>query len=209
MVRRSPRLVRFFTRHVKRFHLARNFHAVRLSRTGRPAPVPDGPLIVVLNHPSWWDPLVGLVLTELFPDRAHYFPMDAHALRAIPNLSAPGRIRYRAGNPREEPESFSAPVARSSLSHGPRSGLRPRAASPTRANGRRPSSPEWLISHVAWNGRSFCRWHWSIPSGKSDAPKRSPGSARPSSSSGRSTGPSRSGVPALNNPWPAPRMPRR
>ena len=80
IVRRSPWLVRFFTRHVKRFYLARNFHAVRLSRTGRPAPVPDVPLIVVLNHPSWWDPLVGLVLTELFPDRAHYAPMDAHAL---------------------------------------------------------------------------------------------------------------------------------
>ena len=81
MVRRSPWLVRFFTRHVKRFQLRRNFHAVRLSRTGRPAPVPDGPLIVVLNHPSWWDPLIGFVLTELFPDRAHYFPMDAHALQ--------------------------------------------------------------------------------------------------------------------------------
>jgi 1-acyl-sn-glycerol-3-phosphate acyltransferase len=44
-------------------------------------PVPDGPLVVVLNHPSWWDPLVGLALAELFPDRAHYTPMDADALR--------------------------------------------------------------------------------------------------------------------------------
>jgi 1-acyl-sn-glycerol-3-phosphate acyltransferase len=66
---------------VKRFHLARSFHAVRLSRTGMPALVPNVPLIVVLNHPSWWDPLVGLVLTELFPDRDHYWPMDADALR--------------------------------------------------------------------------------------------------------------------------------
>jgi 1-acyl-sn-glycerol-3-phosphate acyltransferase len=38
-------------------------------------------LIVVLNHPSWWDPLLGLVLTELFADRDHYWPMDADALR--------------------------------------------------------------------------------------------------------------------------------
>ncbi len=79
--RRSPWLIRLFTRHVKRFYLARNFHAVRLSTSGKPGPVPDGPLIVVLNHPSWWDPLVALVLAELFPDRAHYAPMDADALR--------------------------------------------------------------------------------------------------------------------------------
>lgn len=80
LVRRSPLLLRLFTRHVKRFYLARNFHAVRLSRSSRPGPIPDGPLIVVLNHPSWWDPLVGLVLTELFPNRAHFTPMDADAL---------------------------------------------------------------------------------------------------------------------------------
>jgi len=41
---------------------------------------PDLPLIVVLNHPSWWDPLIGLLLTGLFPERTHYGPMDAKAL---------------------------------------------------------------------------------------------------------------------------------
>ncbi|HMF36402.1 MAG TPA: phytoene desaturase family protein [Isosphaeraceae bacterium] len=81
LARRSPLLVRFFIRHVKRFYLARNFHAVRLSRSGRLGPLPAGPLIVVLNHPSWWDPLVGMVLTELFPNRAHFAPMEADALR--------------------------------------------------------------------------------------------------------------------------------
>ncbi len=168
---------------------------------------PDGPLIVVLNHPSWWDPLVGFVLTELFPDRAHYFPMDAHALEAISNLPATGRIWYRAGNsPRSQrvsPHGSRDPRSATdrALDHGP---------GPLRRRTRTaawPSSPGWLISHVAWNERSFCRWHWSIPSGKSDVPKRSPGSARPSSSSGALTGPSRSGVCASNNPWPAPRMP--
>ena len=80
MARRSPFFVRLFRRHVKRCYLARDFHAVRLSRNGRPGEVPDGPLIVVLNHPSWWDPLIALALTELLPDRAHYAPMDADAL---------------------------------------------------------------------------------------------------------------------------------
>jgi 1-acyl-sn-glycerol-3-phosphate acyltransferase len=43
----------------------------------RPA---DGPVVVVLNHPSWWDPLICLMLTDLFPDREHYAPIDAAAL---------------------------------------------------------------------------------------------------------------------------------
>ena len=149
LARRSPLLVRFFTRHVKRFYLARNFHAVRLSRSGRPAPVPDGPLIVVLNHPSWWDPLVGLVLTELFPDRAHFAPMDADALRRYRIFERLGDVWHRAGNKargsRVPPHQLRDPRS----SRGPRSGSRLRAASPTRANGRRAFNPEWLISHAA------------------------------------------------------------
>jgi 1-acyl-sn-glycerol-3-phosphate acyltransferase len=80
LTRHSPRLFRIFRGYVKRFYLSLDFHAVRLSRTGRPATVPDDPLIIVLNHPSWWDPLVGLALTELFPDRTHFVPMEAEAL---------------------------------------------------------------------------------------------------------------------------------
>ncbi len=77
--RRSPWLVRLFSRYVRRY-LARNFHAVRLSRGGGPAdPGPD-PLVVVMNHPSWWDPLIGLVLSGLFPGRAGFAPIDAAAL---------------------------------------------------------------------------------------------------------------------------------
>ncbi len=40
----------------------------------------EGPLIVVLNHPSWWDPLVGLVVSELWPERKHFAPIDQKAL---------------------------------------------------------------------------------------------------------------------------------
>jgi 1-acyl-sn-glycerol-3-phosphate acyltransferase len=77
--RRSPWRVRFFTRCFRRW-LGRNFHAVRLARAGRPADLAGRPLVVVLNHPSWWDPLLGLVLAELFPDYHHYGPIDARAL---------------------------------------------------------------------------------------------------------------------------------
>jgi hypothetical protein len=33
-----------------------------------------------MNHPSWWDPLIGAVLARLFPERAHFAPMEARAL---------------------------------------------------------------------------------------------------------------------------------
>jgi 1-acyl-sn-glycerol-3-phosphate acyltransferase len=68
-----------FTRYSKGY-LRRNFHAVRLARATRPVDPGTGPLVVVLNHPSWWDPLVALVLAELFPQRAHFGPIDAAAL---------------------------------------------------------------------------------------------------------------------------------
>src|SRR5262249_45695444 len=78
--RRSEWRVRLFTRYFRRW-MGKNFHAVRLSRAGRPA-VPEGrPVVVVLNHPSWWDPLMGMVLAELFEGYRHYVPIDARALR--------------------------------------------------------------------------------------------------------------------------------
>jgi 1-acyl-sn-glycerol-3-phosphate acyltransferase len=77
--RRTPWLVRGFTRYVRRY-LRRHFHAVRLARGGRPEAPASGPLVIVLNHPSWWDPLVGAVLAGLFPGREHYVPIEAEAL---------------------------------------------------------------------------------------------------------------------------------
>jgi 1-acyl-sn-glycerol-3-phosphate acyltransferase len=65
-------------------YLARHFHAVRLSKAQRPDPVAirDKPLIVYFNHPSWWDPLVCMQLAaRLFPERRHFGPIDAAALR--------------------------------------------------------------------------------------------------------------------------------
>src|SRR5262249_25711205 len=55
----------------------RHSPALRLSRPRRP-PEPGGrPVVVVLNHPSWWDPLLGVVLAELFAGYRHYVPIDA------------------------------------------------------------------------------------------------------------------------------------
>ena len=76
----SPMLRRMFLAYAKRY-IARNLHALRMSRRGGVPVIPDGPVILVANHPSWWDPLVCLVLSGLFPDRAHFAPIDAAALQ--------------------------------------------------------------------------------------------------------------------------------
>ncbi len=77
---RSPRLVRAFTRYL-RWYFARNFHAVRVSRSGVPEVPKDRPLIVYSNHPSWWDPALFFVLSAaLFPGRASFGPMEEAAL---------------------------------------------------------------------------------------------------------------------------------
>jgi 1-acyl-sn-glycerol-3-phosphate acyltransferase len=42
--------------------------------------LPEKPVVVVLNHPSWWDPLICLILSDLFPGRNHFAPIDSEAL---------------------------------------------------------------------------------------------------------------------------------
>lgn len=64
-----------------RWYLGRHFHAVRLL-----GPLPrvddDRALVVYLNHPSWWDPLIAILLASgEFPRRTHYGPIDAAALQ--------------------------------------------------------------------------------------------------------------------------------
>lgn len=63
-----------------RWYLRRHFHAVRLSGA-KPHVPPDAPLLVYCNHPSWWDPMVGILLaTRFFPQRHPYAPIDAAML---------------------------------------------------------------------------------------------------------------------------------
>ena len=76
--RRSAWRVALFRRYARRY-VARSFHAVRLARGTRPS-LPEGPVVVVLNHPSWWDPLIALVLTDLWPDRVPFAPIESRAL---------------------------------------------------------------------------------------------------------------------------------
>ena len=77
----SLRLQRLFARYARRY-LRKSFHALRV-RDLRRLEVPDEvPIVVFMNHASWWDPIVGAVLTHrLAPTRRAYSPIDADALR--------------------------------------------------------------------------------------------------------------------------------
>lgn len=80
----SPRLLAPFHRY-NRWYLGRHFHALRLSRAGRPPAAllagPTAPLVIYLNHPSWWDPLVALALSDrLFGAYRSYGPIEAQAV---------------------------------------------------------------------------------------------------------------------------------
>src|SRR6185437_8651187 len=86
--RRWHWLLRGFRRYATRY-IRKHFHAVRLSKSSFPLPNIDEPILVVLNHPSWWDPLIGLILSELMnlasrerqrPELDHFAAIDAVAV---------------------------------------------------------------------------------------------------------------------------------
>lgn len=79
--RRSRPLLELFSRYAQRY-LQRHFNAVRLLKSGHPQPVPGIPLVIYLNHASWWDPLVCLLLARsFFRERPSSAPIAADALR--------------------------------------------------------------------------------------------------------------------------------
>lgn len=96
--RRSAWRVQFFTRYFRRW-MSKSFHAVRLSRGSFPGTLDGRPLVVVLNHPSWWDPLLGMVLAEQFAGYEHYVPIDAAALRQYRLFEPLGFFGVEAGTP--------------------------------------------------------------------------------------------------------------
>ena len=97
---RSPAAIRAFTLYL-RWYFRRNFHAVRLSRSGIPA-VPDGrPVIICSNHPGWWDPALFLLLQHiLMPGRVGFGPMDQAALAKYGLLRRMGVFGIESGTRR-------------------------------------------------------------------------------------------------------------
>jgi 1-acyl-sn-glycerol-3-phosphate acyltransferase len=63
----------------------KHFHAVRITRDSQPFPAPNGePRLFVVNHPSWWDIIICMLLTGdsygRYAHYAHYAPIEAKML---------------------------------------------------------------------------------------------------------------------------------
>jgi 1-acyl-sn-glycerol-3-phosphate acyltransferase len=79
-----PRIARgqlaWFARYAS-WYLKRNFHALHLLRRADLGKLNGMPLLICLNHPSWWDPLVALYLSQrFFPERYHVAPIAVEGL---------------------------------------------------------------------------------------------------------------------------------
>jgi 1-acyl-sn-glycerol-3-phosphate acyltransferase len=76
----AKRQLSWFTKYVS-YYLRRNFHGVHLLRTASVGQLEGWPLLVCLNHPSWWDPLLALYLSQrFFGARKQYAPIAAAGL---------------------------------------------------------------------------------------------------------------------------------
>jgi 1-acyl-sn-glycerol-3-phosphate acyltransferase len=94
---RFQRLFGWYARHYLRKHL----HALRGRIPALPAIDSDVPVIVYLNHASWWDPLVAIIVArEFFPNRLHYAPIDAEGLSKYRFLSRIGFFGIEPGTVR-------------------------------------------------------------------------------------------------------------
>ncbi len=95
---RSPWVFGLFRGYARRY-VARHIHALRLARQGyRPDERLAGPWVVVMNHPSWWDPMIGLVLSGFWPDRIrHSAPIDSAGLAKYPFLERLGFFGIEPG----------------------------------------------------------------------------------------------------------------
>jgi 1-acyl-sn-glycerol-3-phosphate acyltransferase len=76
----SPRVLSLFMAYLH-WYVPRHFHALRIAHAER-FPADAHPLVVCINHPSWWDPLTILMVSRfLAPARFAYAPMEAAALQ--------------------------------------------------------------------------------------------------------------------------------
>lgn len=80
----SPWLLGWF-RWYLRGYLPKGLHSLCVA-VDRPLSAPDdAPLVVYLNHASWWDPVVSIHLSAVeVPDRTLFAPFDEEALRRYP-----------------------------------------------------------------------------------------------------------------------------
>jgi len=96
----SQPLLTWFVWYSRRY-LRRNFNSLRVTGAALSNDVLSQPLVLYSNHPSWWDPLVGLMITqELLPGKRVFAPMDAGALRRYGFFKRLGMFGVEAGTRR-------------------------------------------------------------------------------------------------------------
>lgn len=101
--RPSPRFRRFFGRYSVRL-INKRFNAIRVERASvgvlnslRDDP---GPILLAMNHASWWDPLLGLVLCERFlPYHTGSAPMDMEQWKTFRFMRKLGLFGVDPGHP--------------------------------------------------------------------------------------------------------------
>lgn len=96
---RSEFYAGWFLWYIRRY-LRKNFHAIRLCGPDPRPVVGAQPLVVVLNHPSWWDPLLAFFLTTYFPGRVGFGPFDSAALKKYPIFEKLGFYPVEQNTPR-------------------------------------------------------------------------------------------------------------
>ncbi len=95
----SKALLLFFRAYLP-WYLRRNFHALRIANAERVRHA-SSPLVLYLNHASWWDPLASLFLARrFFPAHRHHAPMDASALERYRLLAHVGMFPVEQGTRR-------------------------------------------------------------------------------------------------------------
>lgn len=97
VARRSPALLAIFDRLFTRF-LGAHMRALRVPHWGMPPALPEAPLVVLANHPSWWDGVAFMLLSRrLFPDRPVFTPMEAASLARYPFMRRLGVFGVEPG----------------------------------------------------------------------------------------------------------------
>lgn len=164
----SKRLLAWFARYVS-WYLRRNFHGVHLLRLTDPDQFSGLPLLICLNHPSWWDPLLAIHLSQrLFRDRQHATPISSEGLAKYKFFERLGFFGIRPGT-REGAARFLA-MGASTLSR--RDGAFWVTAQGAFTDVRRPIVLEAGVGHVARNAERFvmlpvafeyCFWNERYP----------------------------------------------
>ncbi len=96
----SAGVMNIFAAYIRRY-VRKHFHALRILESGLPPRDCARPLVIYLNHASWWDPLVCLLLSrEFFADRTSFAPIDAPMLERYGLFRHLGFFGVEQGTPR-------------------------------------------------------------------------------------------------------------